>query len=504
MNSVAQLHPSYRPVVKARQPDKLASDLYEPLQDPLNAIFAASTSALLMTFLMVVRPDLLDWILVPLFLCGVLSGIDMVGYLRGKLDTFDPLGVLGLFGYYFFFVAPLLTLATGYHSKFLPQVVDYSDWIGWLCAMNSFGLFLYLTGRQIFRVRKPKTVWVVLRPSFFTAISIALPVTLACQILIFVRYGGIFGFMQAFTDRDVAAFSGMGYLFLTAEMFPVFFGIAFLVWKRDSLRRRSWIFLALLTGAFFVLKLICGGLRGSRSITMWGVFWMVGAIHVWIRPVSRKLLAVGLIFVLLFLYLYGFYKDVGVAAFDIISDPGKIEVLENNSGRSIYSVFLGDMARTEIQATVLSRVKSSPDFQYAYGMTYLQAFAFTIPVSIWPDRPEGKVQVGTEALFGRGSYNKQLLRATYIYGLMGEAMLNFSPMLAPLAFLLLAFIMSKLRSLMLADSDDLRLLLMPVACFSGIMLVSADLDNVLFAAISIAIAPVIMIRSCCCRVSRTA
>jgi hypothetical protein len=197
------------------------------------------------------------------------------------------------------------------------------------------------------------------------------------------------------------------------------------------------------------------------------------------------------------MYLYGFYKDVGVKAVDALRDTSKIDAMEGNSGRTMYAVLLGDLARTEIQATLLNRVVASDDFQYSYGKTYLEAFAFMIPKGVWPDRPEGKVAAGTEALFGRGSYDPVLRRATYIYGLAGEALLNFPPVMAPLAFVVLAFVVSKFRCFMLADKEDLRLLLIPVFCYSCILLLGSDLDNLLFASLSIAIAPLILIRCCC-------
>ena len=89
------------------------------------------------------------------------------------------------------------------------------------------------------------------------------------------------------------------------------------------------------------------------------------------------------------------------------------------------------------KTTLLNRVVTSGDFQYSYGKTYAEAFAFMIPKYLWPDRPEGKVTAGTEALFGRGSYDPVLHRATYIYGLAGEAMLNFPPALCPWRLLFL-------------------------------------------------------------------
>ena len=143
----------------------------------------------------------------------------------------------------------------------------------------------------------------------------------------------------------VPVFSGMGYIFLIAETFPMFLAIAVLVWKRDFLKKSPWLVLALFVMTFVGLKLLCGGLRGSRTITVFGIFWIVGSIHVWIRPVPRKALAVGVLVIIAFMYLYGFYKDVGVGAFDAVHDTSKIERLEDNSGRTMYQVLLGDLGK---------------------------------------------------------------------------------------------------------------------------------------------------------------
>jgi hypothetical protein len=426
----------------------------------------------------------------------------MIAWLRGRLDVFDPLGVFGGYAYYFFFIAPLLTVMWDYHTRGLAPVPDWTTWIGWLSTLNAVGLTLYLFGRRLFEVRRPSKIWRLRAPYFFAATAIALPVALGCQIAIFFKYGGLLGFIEAFTSNIGSnLFEGMGYLFLVAETFPVFCAISLLVWKRDVLRRRSWVFLAILMVAFFALKLSFGGLRGSRGLTVWGIFWFVGAIHTWIRPVPRKMLVLGLLFLVVFMYAYGFYKDEGVAALEAFGDPSKIDRMEHASGRTLDAVLLGDMARTDIQTTLLYCVAGG-DYHRAYGLTYLEAFAFAIPKAVWPDRPEGKVQWGTQALYGEAAYTRAN-RSTYIYGLVGEEMLNFPPIFAPLAFLGFAFVMSRMRAMLLLDKGDMRWLFVPVLSILAILLVSSDLDNALFISLSIAVAPLALMRACCQMVPRS-
>ena len=48
------------------------------------------------------------WFVIPTFLCGVLMAHDAVNWCRGRLDPYDPVGLLGMFGIHFFFLAPFL------------------------------------------------------------------------------------------------------------------------------------------------------------------------------------------------------------------------------------------------------------------------------------------------------------------------------------------------------------------------------------------------------------
>ncbi|MGC2111954.1 MAG: hypothetical protein WA655_20720 [Candidatus Korobacteraceae bacterium] len=467
----------------------------DPLRDPLNLFLAGCLSLLIICGTLAIRNDILDGFLLPVFACGVLIGPDMIAWLRGRLDTFDPLGILGAYGYFFFFLAPLLTVALDYHTGELPEPPDWLGWIGWMSVLNAFGLVIYLVSRNLIPARAPRTIWRVKATSFLGISSVVLPLTLAFQIYVFVKFGGILGFMTAFSNTEYDSFIGMGWQFLIAEMFPLFLGILFLVWKRDFLRQRSWWFLAGLVSVFFILKLLCGGLRGSRSNTIWGMFWLVGAIHLWVRRVPRRAIVAGLLFLAIFMYFYGFYKQAGMGVFDAIQDPGKLDTIKEKNGRTLTALLLGDMARSEIQSYLLYRLWAVGDYDYGYGTTYLEAFDIVIPKSIWPERPDGKVRKGTEALNGRDVYNARIFHASQVYGLAGEAMLNFSPIAAPLIFFVLAFVVAKSRGLMLADQDDARWLLVPILANGIVLLLSGDLDNLLMFFLGVGLGPLVLLRA---------
>ena len=105
-------------------------------------------------------------------------------------------------------------------------------------------------------------------------------------------------------------------------------------------------------------------------------------------------------------------------------------------------------------------------------------------------------------LHGRSVYSAGIFQASQVYGLAGEAMLNFSPIFAPLAFFFLAFVVVNSRSLMLADPDDLRWLLVPILANAMIILPAADVDNQLMFFLTVAACPLLLLRASCVVVPR--
>ena len=78
---------------------------------------AAGTSSLQLSFLFCVltlagfllaSEKVEHWFVIPVLLCGVIIGIDAIDWFRGRVGMFDPAGIIGLLGVYFFFLAPLL------------------------------------------------------------------------------------------------------------------------------------------------------------------------------------------------------------------------------------------------------------------------------------------------------------------------------------------------------------------------------------------------------------
>jgi hypothetical protein len=231
--------------------------------------------------------------------------------------------------------------------------------------------------------------------------------------------------------------AGLGPVLLLSSLFPTAAFVLVLNAGRSFFRRRPSA-LVLLILPYVLLEFVVDGLGGSRSHTIWSLAIAIGTCHFLIKPIRRRVLGVLGVILIVFMYLYGFYKDHGTEAFQVFTGETTFAQMSSESGRDLPSVFLEDLGRADIQALILEREQegSAP---LRYGATYIGDLAFLVPghAVLW--RFPNKVQAGTDMLFGQGSYSPAF-SASQIYGLTGEGILNFGPSGAVLAFLPLALL----------------------------------------------------------------
>ncbi len=428
------------------------------------------------------------WFIVPIALCGILIGKDAIDWVRGKLDVFDPIGIIGLLGVHFFFLAPLFQVQGEYRMLYVAPPPDWRPWLGGMAILNVLGLLAYRWGRRVVFVRRNRprteTVWRFDERRFRLVMGTALLIAFVLQLVVFLAYGGLSGYVATFEQRYVdpqRAFTNMGWVFMLSESFPILLMITLAVLARKHAYLRSWFVLASLMVVFVCIQMLFGGLRGSRSNTVWAVFWALGIIHFWIRPIPRRFLYAFAILLVAFMYVYGFYKGVGREALTILSEPGAVAHLEARTGRTPQSVLLGDLSRSYVQAFLLYRLmRTESDYQYAWGRTYLGGAARAIPRFIWPERPVTKVKEGTEVQYGIGSYNPTH-SSSRVYSLAGESMLNFGPAGVPFAFLLWGIIVGGIRRWMnRIGTEDSRGVLVPFLVLLCLVILVGDSDNIVF------------------------
>lgn len=423
------------------------------------------------------------WFVIPVSACGVLIGTDAIDWIRARVDLYDPVGILGILGFHFFFLAPLLHVQWDFWMGYVSPPPDWREWLGYMGILNAMGLACYCCcyralSRRSF-IGPSKTVWRINKKTFNTFAPLCLAVATVLQLWVYARLGGISGYMQTRLD-DPTAFKGMGWIFMISESAPVL--LAFIVVVRLQQRAISWSRMILALFGLFAVEMIFGGLRGSRSETIELLFWVVGCIHFLIRPVPRKLIYCGCIFLAVFMYFYGFYKTVGTQATEALSSSEERNHLAQTTGRTSEALVLGDLSRADVQAFILYRLMNdAEDVTYAKGRTYIGSLSLFIPRWILPERPETVVKEGTEIQAGSGSYVPDVSWSSKVYGLAGESMLNFGFVSVPFVYALFGLLVGWFRShVKRLAPGDARFLLVPFGVFMCVSVLAADLDNLTF------------------------
>jgi hypothetical protein len=426
------------------------------------------------------QPAFRHWYLVPVSLCGILIVPDAVDWARGRLDIFDPQALVGLMGTYFFYGAPVLHVVLDYWAKYVDGPADWRDALGRMAVLNLLGLIVYrgVLAPRITTSRKP------LPPTddrCLVRLAAAIAVIGALGFVGLVsRLGGPLSYLGTVAD-DRESLKGLGYAQLIATAFPAALLVLVLVRYRSSLRRHPATLVPILA-VYVAAELLVGGLDGSRSHTVWCLLIGVGLCHLLITPIRRASLAVLAVLLVAFMYFYGFYKSGGTQALQAIGQGASLSDLSSSTGRDMRSVLLGDFGRADIQALLLDRV-SQDHAPLAHGLTYIGDVTFLVPDSLGLGHIPNKVDVGTNLMYGNGTHTPDF-QSSYVYGLAGEAILNFGPAGAVVAFLPFGLLLRAAASFYrrcLASPHAPGIALLAPAISLGVALVlTSDVDNVVW------------------------
>jgi hypothetical protein len=208
---------------------------------------------------------------------------------------------------------------------------------------------------------------------------------------------------------------------------------------------------------------------------------MAGIVHYRFRKLSPAMTAGGLFFLIGFMYFYGFYKEQKRASLEILRSPA-MWLEPKGYQRDFKYLLLGDLARSDSDAFILHNLTKDPgDYNYRWGLTYAGALSILIPKNLWPDRPDFKIDAGTEVQLGKATP----WRSLRTYGLGGEAMLNFGPWgVLPMFALyggVLGWYRRKLKSWAPSDS---RMLLAPFFSILFAIVLVGDSDNLVYAVLT--------------------
>jgi hypothetical protein len=460
--------------------------------------FSAVLCLAIVVVLALNSPDLNHWFIVPVLICGTLIGADLVDWARGRLDLFSPVGVLGVVGFHLLFLAPLLHVYWDYWAIVPDSPADWRPWLGLAAILNAIGLLGYCAVTQSAVHPTDATslgrVWSIDWRSFYTVWLGILLVSACAQAYVYFSFGGILGYMLASVEPG-DAFAGFGAIFAVSECFPIILLTGLVLIARRTRVAPSLPVILFAFVVLFALQMLFGGLRGSRSNTIWALFWAAGMVHLCVRPLTRKLAYVGLCFLVAFMVAYSFYKSYGPDAVQVIGDDQARAETARYRGQPLKGVLLTDFGRSDVQAVILYRRLRSPQ-PLAYGETYLGAAALPLPASV--SNLATKAKVGTELLYGRGSYVPGSFRSSRLFGLSGEAMLNFGLAGVPIGLLTLGLFVSwSCRWIEGLHADDARIVLAPFMTVLGFFILLNDSDNLMFVVIKNLTIPFLFLFAVC-------
>lgn len=359
-----------------------------------------------------------------------------------------------------------------------PRQINWNYWLGILAWFYMACIIVYYINIKIFlREINPKQKNDFNKNKILIIGIIFLLISLFCQIAVYVKFGGIIGYMTSWTESR-EEFDNLGLLFMFAEPFPVIALILFCLLIDPEKVKSPLLILIFIFIVFFILKLLFGGFRGSRSNTIWGVFWFAGIVHLYFFRLRIVHFILGLVFLIIFMNLYSLYKSFGIDAFSLqhsLQDTGRFE------DNPTLSILLNDFSRASLHAFMLSQYFDYGFYEWKFGQTYLSTISKIIPL-FSPEDIYSKNSAGSEILYNRES---QLLYQDYhnsrIYGAYGEGFLNFGPFFAVIFFGFFSLFIVYLDNLSRTfNKYDPYYLMIPFLSNFSIMLLLTDSDNILF------------------------
>src|SRR5699024_9263869 len=336
----------------------------EKESDNLTYALAILLTTIVLIIFLFKSKDLHHPFIFPIYFSGIVIALDLIDWIRGRIEVFSPVGFLGIFGFHFFFLSPILQV---YWESGINYVAEPEDWRVWLLGIgviNLIGLILYRLFRIYFyRKQTAKSFsckkWRINSRKLLIISTPILLIMFFLQTYIYVTYGGFSGYINTYINTD-GGFEGMGFLFTIAESFPIIFIILSFHFIQKSRFKDNMVVYFLLFLIFFLLKLYFGGLRGSRSNTLWGLIWFAGIYHSFVKPIKKRTIILGSILILSFIFLYGIYKGAGDKGLEIFNSNESITEIADETERGIDTVLLGDLSRFRTQAFILHRLVEYP------------------------------------------------------------------------------------------------------------------------------------------------
>ena len=430
-----------------------------------------------------------------LFACAVAVAIFLRALLHGLPGNILTVPTM-VFVWVYFVVVPAANVA---FDTYVDERVFITEPVGALTLLNLVNAVLLAVatlGVRIARARRARPASDQAGPP-----PIGLMAALGALVVVSVLYGFYTIYLSAAvlsTASGQLQFSGSLYQYVVIESGPLAFcWLATLYFVRQG--RRPATFEAVLVGLVqLLLIMLLSSSRGSRVAIISQMLICAQIFSFCIYRFRARHYIVGGVGLALFLQVYAYYKYGGIDALsDYVSGRSSSETVERYNNPVTFLV--GDIGRADIQAPLISRYLEGTFTPNRIGETYLSGASLLLPRQLRPASLRPKTQIGADAQLDRGAaaedYRGVVLDegafvSSRIYGLLGEALLNFGWLGPPLAFLLFGFL-SRAALLRAVDFRDWRgLLTTPFFAAVPIYLLFYDFDNLIVQSVTVWALPV--------------
>lgn len=437
----------------------------------------------------------------PVFVFGVFSFWAVSGFIvdvaLGRRDFFDPAFLFSLWVLFYLLVSPVSQLQWDYWP-FLPSMTDDIEWVYLWSFLNFLGVlvFLFFVKYSYGSISKRNYFYTFNEKKLITIGGASLFICLVVQLYIYQGFGGVYGFVQAFSERqslgvdEYNPFEGYGMLMLVSESFKIIFPMVVIgLFRRNQafrLQKGFWLFMV----ACFIMALFFGGLRGSRSSTLFSLFFAAGMYHFYVRRLERSTLLVGVLAATLFLSGYYWYKVAGV---DGLS--GEVELHSDREDVVKYLV-ARDLGRMDIQSLTVKRYLDD-GYEYSFGRTYLVSIFSSIPKQLIPYSPDQITKEKTDILYGEGWYSPSSSRqTTLVLGQVGEAFVNFGLIGIFAFFAVLGVFTGRIQAMMYGSTKDVVMIMVPFLTLSMMLLLITDMNVVIYQLVRYMLLPGVVFLLC--------
>ena len=378
--------------------------------------------------LMVFEPSTCDVWFLPVVLTAILISPTLLEWLTGRREFMDVEGLISALLFQFMVVAPTLSFIV---DKYSIPMLDTRVLQGKTMAMCLPGLIAFLLGKHLrfgqrMGLRAASSVRVINTAKASILFKILIPVGLAAHILYSLTLMGR-GITWA---TRFSTTTGLGYITTIENL--MYIGILLFAvtsiqkyynrLETDGQASRAAPFFVFAVVFIIIMEQIF--LQGSRDRILMYTFWMMGMIHFCLKRIRLVYLIIPFILGILFLHIYFLYKAFGSSAWRDYFDPARRASMEEASGGTMYTVFVGDLGRVGVWMFANQEI-SSGRFEHTWGKTYAEGSVVFIPRAIWPNRPNGMAEVITDMVSGKGAYQATTEKTARVTGLIGEAYINF-------------------------------------------------------------------------------